>query len=66
MLYSDFTLKDLQNKFGIKNKVSNLFQKFESLEPSDWLKAVLYKTLQLNIKSEIRSHSISNIDGSKR
>jgi len=27
MSYSDFTLKDLQNKFGIKNKVIQLFDK---------------------------------------
>ena len=52
MSYSDFTLKDLQNKFGLKNRVTNLFQKFEALEPSDWLKTTLFKTAQLPARSE--------------
>jgi len=51
MSYSDFTLKDLQNKFGIKNKVCDLFPKFEPLEPSEWLKTTLYKTSQLPVRS---------------
>ncbi len=52
MSYNDFTLRDLQNKFGIQNKVAGLFQKFEPLEPSDWLKATLNKTAQLPVRSE--------------
>ncbi len=52
MSYSDFSLKDLQNKFGIKNKVENLFPKFEPLEPSNWLKTTLESGAQLPIRSE--------------
>jgi len=52
MSYSDFSLKDLQNKFGVKNKVTQLFPKFEAIEPSEWLKITLHKTSQLNVRSE--------------
>jgi len=52
MSYSDFTLKDLQNKFGIKNKVTVLFQSFEPIQPSDWLKVTLASGAQLPIRSE--------------
>ncbi len=52
MSYSDFTLKDLNTKFGIKNKVAPLFQQFEPLQPSDWLKTTLASGAQLHIRSE--------------
>ncbi len=52
MSYSDFTLRDLQKKFGIKNRVEHLFKKFEPLIPSDWLKLTLNKTTQLPSRSE--------------
>jgi len=52
MSYSDFTLKDLQNKFGIKNKVTNLFENYEPIEPSDFLKTLLQKTALLPVRSE--------------
>jgi hypothetical protein len=59
MSYSDFTLKDLQNKFGIKNKVCRLFDKLEPIEPSDWLKTTLEKTSKLPTRSEkAKSESI--------
>ncbi len=52
MSYSDFTLRDLQNKFGIKNHVAHLFDKLEPIMPSDWLKTTLFKTAQLPARSE--------------
>jgi len=52
MAYSDFTLKELHSKFGLNNKVSPLFQKFEPIEPSDWLKTTLTTAAQLPIRSE--------------
>jgi len=59
MSYSDFTLKDLQNKFGIKNKVNQLFDRLEPIEPSEWLKATLKKAVKLPARSEkAKSESI--------
>ncbi len=59
MAYTDFTLKDLHNKFGIKNKVVKLFGKFEPIEPSDWLTVTLNKAKLLPARSEkAKSESI--------
>ena len=52
MAYSDFTLKELNTKFGISNKVLPLFPKFEPCVPSDWLKDILHKTSMLPVRSE--------------
>ncbi len=52
MAYSDFSLKEIEVKFGIKNKVEPLFPKFEPIYPSDWLKTTLAKTALLPVRSE--------------
>jgi len=52
MSYSDFTLKELNIKFGINNKVLPLFPNFEPIEPSDWLKNMLQKASLLPVRSE--------------
>lgn len=52
MAYTDFTLKDLELKFGIKNKVEPLFPKFEPIIPSDWLKLTLFKSSKIRARSE--------------
>jgi len=52
MAYTDFTLKDLELKFGIINKVETLFTKFEPIIPSDWLKLTLSKTSKIRARSE--------------
>jgi hypothetical protein len=51
MAYGDFTLKTIQEKFGIKNQVERIFTRFEPLEPSDWLK----KSLEIASKMPIRT-----------
>jgi hypothetical protein len=51
MAYGDFTLKAIQEKFGIKNQVERIFTQFEPLQPSDWLK----KTLEISAKLPNRS-----------
>jgi len=52
MAYTDFTIEDLQTKFGIENRMEHLFQKFEPLQPSDWLKTTLAIGAELNVRSE--------------
>ncbi len=59
MSYSDFSLKDLLNKFGVKNKVIQLFGKLEPVEPSEWLITTLQKASNLPTRSEkAKSESI--------
>lgn len=52
MAYTDFSLRDLQIKFGIQNKVISLFEKFAPLSPSEWLNNTLTNALQLPNRSE--------------
>lgn len=55
MQYSDFTLDDLEEKFGIKNQVQH-FEEFENVTPisevSDWLKKSLSIAKELPVRSE--------------
>lgn len=51
MAYGDFTLKLIQEKFGIKNRVEKLFNQFQPLQASDWLN----KTLEIASKLPNRS-----------
>jgi hypothetical protein len=55
MAYSDFSLDDLEEKFGIKNQVQE-FQEFENIAPitaiSDWLKKSLSIAKELPVRSE--------------
>jgi hypothetical protein len=52
MAYGDFTLKTIQEKFGVKNRVERIFDKFEPLEPSDWLKKSLEMASKMPIRTE--------------
>ncbi len=52
MAYSDFSLEDLESKFGLKNLTAKLFQNIEPLEPSDNLKADLELAAELPLRSE--------------
>ncbi len=52
MAYSDFTLKDLKLKFGIDNKLSDLFKDVLSIPLSEDLKKDLALTKILPIRSE--------------
>ena len=52
MAYSDFTFKDLKVKFGIQNKVANLFSNISPLKMSPSLKEDLHVASMLPIRSE--------------
>jgi hypothetical protein len=52
MAYGDFTLKTIQEKFGVKNRIERLFDKFEPLEPSSWLKKSLEMASKMPIRTE--------------
>jgi len=53
------SLRDLLNKFGIRNKVNQLFDRLEPIEPSEWLKTTLKKAVKLPTRSEkAKSESI--------
>ena len=51
MAYGDFTLKLINEKFGIKNRVERLFDNQKPIDSSDWLK----KTLEIAAKLPNRS-----------
>jgi hypothetical protein len=52
MAYSDFSLEDLELKFGIKNYTAKLFENIEPLEPSEKLKDDLQLAAELPLRSE--------------
>jgi len=52
MAYTDFSLKDLQTKFGIINKVESIFDNFVGIEPSEWLKTTLSMSSKIRARSE--------------
>ena len=52
MAFSDFSLEDLESKFGIKNYTAKLFDNIESLEPSQNLKEDLQLAAELPLRSE--------------
>jgi hypothetical protein len=52
MAYSDFSLEDLEVKFGVKNFTSKLFLNVEPLEPSENLKNDLQLAAELPLRSE--------------
>ena len=52
MAFSDFSLEDLELKFGIKNYTAKLFNNIESLEPSQNLKEDLQLATELPVRSE--------------
>jgi len=52
MAYSDFTLANLDEQFGIKNRRKRLFKTVEPIEPSDRLKVELLEIEDLPIRSE--------------
>jgi hypothetical protein len=60
MAYSNYTLSDLREKFGIDNKQEeSLFHNIKPIEPSAWLKDTLKKAKHLPVRSEkARSEAI--------
>ncbi len=52
MAYADFTLADLNTRFGIRNQVGPMFEMIAPLTPSDWLKTTLEAVSELPVRSE--------------
>ncbi|MDZ7934458.1 MAG: hypothetical protein U5M51_05735 [Emticicia sp.] len=52
MAYSKFTLDSIEQKFGYKNHVENLFENIQKVEPSEWLRNSLQIAQELPVKSE--------------
>ena len=54
MAYRDFTLRDLENKFGIQNTVVPLFAgvSISQISPSEWLAKALSFSRKLVLRSE--------------
>jgi hypothetical protein len=52
MAYNDFSLEELELKFGVKNLTAKLFPNIEPLEPSENLKSDLQLAAELPLRSE--------------
>ena len=52
MAYGDFTLEEIEERFGIKNRVANLFAELVPIAPSDFLKQLLPIVRSLPLRSE--------------
>ncbi len=52
MAYSNFTKKDLEDKFGIKFRNSNLFSDVMPIEPSEWLISAIKRGEKLGLGNE--------------
>jgi hypothetical protein len=52
MAYTDFSLADLETRFGIRNQVRPLFEPLPPLLPSGWLQTSLQAARELPVRSE--------------
>jgi hypothetical protein len=52
MAYGDFSFEDIEQKFGIKNKIKRLFADFEPIMPSERLIEALEMANELPVRSE--------------
>ena len=52
MAYGDFSFEDIEQKFGIKNKVKRLFDDFQPIIPSERLIEALEMANELPVRSE--------------
>ncbi len=52
MAYTDFTLSDLEEKFGVKNERKSLKFSHQTVQPSERLRAELQESTEMPIKSE--------------
>ncbi len=59
MAYGDFTLSEIERKFGVKNQVVSLFDNLTLVKPSDFLKTILNDVKDLPVRTEkAKSESI--------
>ena len=52
MAYSDFSSRDLRQRFGVRFKAENLFSHVVPIQPSDWLTEALARGQELGFNSE--------------
>ena len=52
MAYGDFTLELIEENFGIKNRVGQLFPSVQPVAPSEWLRTTLAQNSGLRLSSE--------------
>jgi len=52
MAYSQFSKKDLEDKFGVKFKIANLFSDVKRIKPSEWLVSALKRGEKFGIGNE--------------
>ena len=52
MAYGDFTLDEIEERFGIKNRVANLFTALTPMEPSNFLAEMFSNVRGLTLRSE--------------
>lgn len=52
MAYGDFSFEDIEQKFGVKNKIKRLFDDFQPIMPSDRLTEALEIANELPVRSE--------------
>jgi len=52
MAYSEYTLSQIEEQYGISNQISTLFHAISPVEPSDWLLNLLQIAKELPVKSE--------------
>jgi hypothetical protein len=52
MAYSDFSLEDLESKFGIRNRLDELFDEVLPIKPSETLENALALARELPVRSE--------------
>jgi hypothetical protein len=52
MVYSDYTLAELADKYGISNQTKLLLGKMAEVSPSDWLLNALQIAQDLPVRSE--------------
>ncbi|MCU0341513.1 MAG: hypothetical protein MUE30_16670 [Spirosomaceae bacterium] len=52
MAYSEYTLGQLEDEFGLKNQIVSLFERIIPVEPSPWLLDLLQIAKELPVKSE--------------
>lgn len=52
MTYSDYTLLQIEENFGIKNQVISLFEEVQEVAPSAWLTNFLQIAKELPVRSE--------------
>lgn len=65
MAFSDFTLDQLETQFGVINRIGQLFEPLQPLEPSERLRELLAVARELLFYSEISLFLQNSLVGRK-